>query len=257
MINAHLPPADAVGGRLTGKRVEDQRSRNDLGDDGRIGDAVHFHVEHKNKDQVEHGIEERGDDEKNQRAPGIADGPENAAAHVIEEDADDTAEIDGQVQSRVFHDVIRRLHEAQHGLNDEEAQNGGNDAENQCNSDRGMDGFSQSLMVVGAIALGNHDGSAGGKPGTETDHGIDDTAGGTHGSLCLFRNKIADNQRIDRVVQLLKKQPDDHRNGKFNQMPPDTAFGHVGIRAHAASQYNRLPNADYIIGAGKKHRGKR
>ena len=89
------------------------------------------------------------------------------------------------------------------------------------------------------------------------NYSVDDTAGGTHGSLCLFRNKIADNQRIDRVVQLLKKQPDDHWNGKFNQMPPDTAFGHVGIRAHAASQYNRLPNADYIIGAGKKHRGKR
>ena len=120
-----------------------------------------------------------------------------------------------------------------------------------------MDRFSQPLIVVCAIALGNHDGSTGGKSGTEADNGIDDAAGGTHGSLCLFRNKIADNQRIDGVVQLLKKQSDDHRNGKFNQMPPDTAFGHVGIRAHAASQYNRLPNGHYIIGAGKKHRGKR
>ena len=92
-----------------------EHHQNQNGADGLTGNggnarAGHAPVEHRNKQQVQHQIQYRTENEKIQGPPGIARSPENTGAHVIEQVEYHAAEINLNVHRGVFHHVFRRTH---------------------------------------------------------------------------------------------------------------------------------------------------
>ena len=227
---------------LAGQRDQDQRRRNELRDDRGKGHAPDAHMEPEHEQQVEHCIQQRGNDQEHQRAGRIPHGAQDAAAHVVEQDARDPGKVDGQVIPRLVPHVFRRLHEAKHRLNDGQADGCGYRADDEGHGDRGMHGQAQPLAVVRAVPLRDDHGRAGRKARTEADDGVDDRTRGAHCRLGRLPHELSDDKGIHHVVQLLKQQAQCHRHGKCQQMPPDAPGGHVRIGScHSLPRFVERP----------------
>ena len=97
----------------------------------------------------------------------------------------------------------------------------------------------QSLVVMRAVGLGNHDAGARRKSRAESDQHVDDAAGAADRRKRLLADKTADDHRIDGILKLLKQQPDGHRDRKLQKLLPDNALRH--IRVAASRQSHRHP----------------
>ena len=146
---------------------------------------------------------------------GISYRPENAAADVVEQYTRYPCEIDGQIAAGFREDVLRRLHESQHGSDDELSHHSGQQAERKGQRDGGVHRPAQPFNVVGAIALGNHHGRTGGQARAEPYDGVDDGTCGAYSGLRLLPDEASHHQGIHSVVQLLEQQTYGHGDRKL------------------------------------------
>ena len=69
-----------------------------------------------------------------------------------------------------------------------------------------MDGITDLAPVVCAIILGNDNGRTGRKPDEKADEQVDNRgSGAADGGKCFLADKVADDDRIRSVIELLKK----------------------------------------------------
>ena len=90
-----------------------------------------------------------------------------------------------------------------------------------------MDGLMNPLAVFGPEKLADNNARAGCETGEKADQHIDNRRDRTDGRKRFGRDEISDNDRIDGVVQLLKKISDQQWDRKGDQLFPDHALCHV------------------------------
>ena len=159
----------------------------------------------------------------------IADGAQDARADVVQQHPGDAPEIDPQIFRRRAHHVIRGIHQPQHQRRHRDADPRQDDAHDQRQYDRGLDRAAQPLAVLGAVVLADHDAGAAGEPGEHADERVDDRPRAADGGERLLADEVADDDRVDRVVELLEDVADHQRQRKGDKKPRDAPHGHVGI----------------------------
>ena len=185
---------------IPGQHEQGQKRAEKLGNDGGIGHAFYAHAQHHHKDQIQRGIDNGGENQKVQRAAGIAHGPKNAGTHIVKQQSQQTGKINGQIGMRLREDVLRGGLEPQQRVRPQNAQGGKGHGQNKGDADGGMHGFVQSFVIAAAVALGNDHAGAGGKAGGEAHQHVDDAGCGAYGGQRLLTYKLPHHNGIHRVV---------------------------------------------------------
>ena len=169
--------------------------------------ARHAPAEHRNEHNVQHDVDERRRDQKVQRPLGIADGTQNIGTHVVEHLGDHAQKVDAQIQ-RCIVQYFRQacpsgassaaaVSKAQH-----RQQRTDGHAEHQRRVYLAVNG----IGIVCAPALGNDDARAAAQADEQAHQQIDERARCAHRCQRVGAHKVADDQSIRRVVQLLEQR---------------------------------------------------
>ena len=203
--DAQVPPADAVGALLPRQGDKHQHRREPLGDDGGQGHAPHAHAEFYHKNDIQYRVGQRGEHQEEQRAAGIPHRAENRAAHVVQKQSGDAAEIQRQVLLRLAEDVLGGLHHPQHGPNQHKPHRRGRNAQKKSHRHGGLHSSVQPLFIMCAIALGDQHPRAHRQAVAQGDEHVDDAARGAHGRQGFLTHILPHHHRVHRVVQLLEQ----------------------------------------------------
>ena len=88
-----------------------------------------------------------------------------------------------------------------------------------------MDGFAEPFVIVGAIALGDDDGGAGGQARAEADDCVDDRSGGADGGLGQLADELAVTRpSLSRELSRLQKEAVLRLEGKTVRVLDMTRF---------------------------------
>ena len=90
-----------------------------------------------------------------------------------------------------------------------------------------MNGLGYVAIVARAEVPRDRDACAHGKPRKEADEQEDERPGRTDGRQRLIAEKPTDDQRVRRIVKLLKDLTEEHGHGKLRDQLPRTAFRHI------------------------------
>ncbi len=101
--------AGVKGAHAAHEQEEGEHARCALRDKGRPCNACNAPVQHGNEYDVEDDVADRGQDEQEQRRPAVAHGVEDAGAHVVDEQEQQTEHIDAQIERGVRENIRRVL----------------------------------------------------------------------------------------------------------------------------------------------------
>ena len=158
----------------------------------------------QDKGKVQDNVEDAGEGEEEKRQQRVADRPQDAAAHVVDEQSRDPHEVDVQVGDGFGKDVRRRGHQAQHRADHADPDPGKEDADHEGRGHGGLYGRVQAVHLSGTEIVADDHAGADGEPVEEKDEHVDDHRGGAHGGQCLGADKIADDDDINGIVEHLK-----------------------------------------------------
>ena len=156
----------------------------------------------------------------------VAHGLEDAHGNIIEEYRQAAVEIRPEVGDGVGQHIRRRTHPpqqlgCQHHAHHRQDQAAG-DAEGQT----GVDGQLEIFPVPSAVVLGDQHARAQGGALQEADNHKDQIGRGTDGGQGLLADKVADDQGVGGVVELLEQIAQEDGDGEGHQPLPDGALQH-------------------------------
>ena len=103
------------------QQQEGEQARAALRDKGRPCNARHAPLEARHKHEVKHHVDDRGQDEQNQRRTAVTHCVKDTGADIIEEQEQQPEHIHAQVERAVGKDVVRRLQRAHDAAGGERA----------------------------------------------------------------------------------------------------------------------------------------
>lgn len=115
-IKAEVPKTETVDVIRTDKDRHGRRGRNELGKNGCIGNAGNAHMELEHENKIQDDVEDACEDQEIKGSFRISHGAENAASHVIKEQACHTGKVDSQIQGGFPKNVGWCFHEAEHKI---------------------------------------------------------------------------------------------------------------------------------------------
>ena len=240
-VDAQVPPDQAVDVLSAGQQPERQHGRDQLGEDRGVGDARDARLQAEDEGQVQYDVQHAGQDQEHQRAGGIAHGPEDAAAHVVDQQAGEAQEVDAQVGDGVLEHVVGGGHQPQHRAHAGQPNGGEQGAEHEREGHGGLDGVVQALHVPRAEVLGDDHARASGEAVEEEHQHVDDHRGGAHGGEGLLAHEVAHDDAVHGVVQHLEDVPQHQRQGEQQDLADDGAAGHVACGAGGDSLHFKGP----------------
>ena len=211
-----------------------QQGGHRLGDDGGVGHALYAHAELQHEQQVKSGIQHGGHQQEVEGTPGVAHRPEDAGAHVVDQQSHDAGKVDGQVGGLLRRHLRRGLHQAQHQGRHENAGCGEHDAQQERQHHGGVHRLPHLFLPLGAVILADDHARAAGQPQKEADQHVDDGRDGAHGGECLVADEVAHHPCVHHVVQLLEQVAHHQGQGKVDEMLRDAALCHVHVIAGRA-----------------------
>ena len=209
---------------------------NTLGDDGGKSHASHIHVQHDDEEQVQRYIDDAGEGQIVQGTAGVACGPQQRRAEVIQPGGRHAQEIDPQVQNGQGQHVRRRLHQPQDGRCAQHADEGQSCAADEAQQNGGVDGPVDLVVLPGAEVPGGQNAGAGGQTHEQVHQQVDQGGGGAHGSQRVVTGEAAHHDDVRRVEQQLQQTGADERQGEaqhFGQDGPGTHIDGIGFLRHA------------------------
>ena len=174
------------------------------------GRAGHPQRNDRHQHNIQHNVDDGSHDQKVQRPFGIAHRAQDVGAHVVNHLRNHAQKVDLQILGRHPHDFIRRLHQAQHRAADEQADHrqrrAARNGKGQCRVHLAV----HFIVVPRAKALGNNHPRAAAQAHKKPHQQLHKRAGCPHSRQRLGTHKVADDQGIHRIVQLLEHgaQPD-------------------------------------------------
>ena len=130
---------------ITGLRCtqtsEYQNAGNQLGDHGSNGYARHIHMKHDHEDQIQYGIYNTGNNQKDQWTFRISYSPQNRSSIIIKHKKRHTQKIDLHIQCRLSDHIIRCTHQFQSPSGKNQSHKCHDDTAYQCKSYSRMNGI--------------------------------------------------------------------------------------------------------------------
>lgn len=224
-VKADFPQADAVRAFAAHQAEQAKRHAHQLGNGRRRGGGPYAHVEHADKEQVEHDVDEGRNHQVLQRVATVADGLQNAHADVIEHESQRAGEIGAEIADGIGQNRLRRIHQPQHHRGERDADNRQQRARDEAEGQQRVDGLLYAVVILRAEIARDDDARAHRDAVDQTDHQEDQVTGGADGGQRLAAQKIADDQGIRRVIELLKQVAQKQREREGDQRLRDRAFG--------------------------------
>ena len=181
-------------------------------------------MEKDNQDYVQQNIDKAADNQIVQRAAGISDRTQDTGTYIINEDKDDSGKIDAQIGGGRCDDLLGGVHPTKHHWRQPNSNHRNDHAAHHRKGKRSMQRILQSLFLPCTIILGDDHRCTGRKSDKKTDNQVDDLAGGAaHRRQCFGTDKSSHDNRICRVVDLLKKGAQHNRKKENQQLFPNHA----------------------------------
>ena len=226
-VDPKIVPGELIDVVRPGEQDKDHDRGDELRDDRRDRSARDAGLEDDDEDEIEDRVQDAREDQEIERPLRVPHRAQDAAAHVVDEEAQGTRKINFQVQFGLREHILRRLHEAQHEGHEEESRKCEEDAEQDRHGDGRLDGPVEFFHFPGAEVLADHHASADGEPIEKEDHDVDDHGRRADGRQGLLADEVADDDGVHRVVEHLEDVPQKERHGKCNQMGGDGAVRHI------------------------------
>jgi hypothetical protein len=185
--------------------------------------AEHGPVENDDEQQIEHDVRKAANDQDIQRHARVADRAQDAGADVVDHVGDDARIVDVHVQQRVLQNLLGHAHRDEYRARRNEADDHDDDAADDRQRHRGVHGLRDVLAVLRAEELRDDDRRARRNADEEADQQVDNRAGRANGRERLLADILADDDRIDRIVELLEEGPDQNREKEQQKLLPDHA----------------------------------
>ncbi len=233
-MDGQLPRLHADAGVVLHQHEQHQHRRHALGNDGGQGHAPDAHVEVQHEKKVQHRVQHRGDDKEQERPAAVTHRAEDAGAHVVDQQAHDAGEVDGEVGRGLRHHLRRRVHQPQQRGGQAHADAGEGHAHDQRDDDGGVDGPGHLFLHFGAVVLTDDHTGAAAEPHEKADEHVDDGAHAAHGGEGLVGHEVAHHPGVHHIVELLEHVARQQGQGKQDQVPGDAARGHIHVVASAA-----------------------
>ena len=220
------------GAHAAHEQEEGEHARCALRDKGRPGNACNAPVQYGNEYDVENDVADRGQDEQEQRRPAVAHGVENAGAHVVDEQEQQTEHIHAQIERGVRENIrrgVERTHQTVGADRAEQRQQQRDDGRgDQGGRDRGL----HAQVALRAEQLRDEDGGADVDACRNSNEQLRDRItcadGGERKLTGLCRlGKTADDHGVRHLVQLLECNAQQERHGEPEQLFRWTAFGQI------------------------------
>ena len=151
---------------------------------------------------------------------------EDAGRHVVDDAEQHTAEVELHISHGVAEDFFGGVHPDQQTAADGDAAHRQDEAEDDRDGQRGVDGDARFLFIFCAEVLAHDDACADGHALTETDEQVDGRAAGTDCGQSVAAQKVADDDGVGGVVKLLEQVAQDERHREEQDAFPDAALGH-------------------------------
>ena len=208
------------------QKAEAQHTGDQLADVGGDGRTRHAHLQPGDEHQVEDDVGDGSAGEVDDRAAGVARRVEDAGRHVVDDAEQHAAEVELHISHGVAEDFFRGVHPDQQAAADGDAAHRQDEAEDDRDGQRGVDGDARFLFIFCAEILAHDDACADGHALTETDEQVDGRAAGTHSGQSVAAQKVADDDGVGGVVKLLEQVAQDERHREEQDAFPDAALGH-------------------------------
>ena len=237
-VKADLPDHDPVAVVRSQKLHGAEDRADELSQDRGQRGARHAQREHRHKQQVQHHVQSRGDDQVHQRAAAVAHGTHDAAQGIVHHQPHGTGEEHTDIGDGQIHHVLRRAHEPQQPGRQRRSRRRQHQADHQVEGHRGVDRKTHLFLVPRTEIARSHHTGAHGNAAEKADEQEDKVACGADGGKRVIADKISHDQRVGCVIELLKQIPDKNRHCKADHLAADAALGHQKLRRmqHASPQ---------------------
>ena len=210
----HVPEADHAGRQLR----NDRRDR-------RTG---HAHAERRHEQQIKHHIEERRDQQEIQRRPAVAQRAQKRRRNVIPKLEHQPRGIDAEVQNRLRQQRLRRAEEAaQQKLRAQKPDRAHHKSHRQHQHDRCRGIPAQLFGPPGAKILRDENARANGEAQRQRRKQDRQRRARADSRERLLPLKIADDNGIRRIIELLQQVSQHDRQRKLQNKLPGRAPGQV------------------------------
>ncbi len=172
-VDLQLAQVQADGTAFPHETADHQKCGDALGDDRCQRHTGHIHVEHNDKQEIQHHIDGAGGREIVQRPAGVADCPQQSGAEVIEHGGGHPQKVDAQIQGRELEDLRRRLHPGEELPGAGHTGHGQDQPAEDAQKHGGVYGFAELSVLPGAEVTGSQDVGADRQPQKQIGQQID------------------------------------------------------------------------------------
>ena len=225
-VGPDVPQRHAVIRLHPGQKPQRQHAGHQLADIGGKGRALHAHLQHRDEHQVQNDVRARRAGQIDERALGVACRIQDARRHVVHHAEQHAAEVDLHISHSVLQHLRRGVHPHQQAAGDQNAADGQHQAQDARNGKRGVHRDLRVLPVLRAQILRHHNARAHGHALAEPDQQKDGRPAGAHRGQRVAAQKVAHNDGVGGVVQLLKQVAQDQRHREQQDVFPDAALRH-------------------------------
>lgn len=216
-----------VDSALLGQMDDAQHGAEYLRDDGGQRRRPYAPAEHRHEQQVEGHVGQGGDDQEVQRALAVAQRVHNAGKGIVHHTRTHTGKVAPEVADGVGQHLRVGVHPPQQGGGEQHTDDGEDQTADQSQQHGSVDGAGHLVVVPRAEIAGNGHAHAAGGAGEEADQQEDQRAGGADGGQRVVTQKVADDQGVGGVVQLLEQLAEKDGDSEPGDEPPGHAVGHI------------------------------
>ena len=172
-VEGQPPQVQPQRALLPDKHSGHQQCGHGLADDGGQCHARHAHGKADDEDQIQHHVDDTGSGQTIQRALGVAHGPQQRTAEVVQHGHGHADKIDLQVQGRKADHVLRAAHQLQQAARGAKAHHRQQNAADQTQRHGSVHRILHAFFILCAKAPGSHHVGAQRKPDKQVDQQVD------------------------------------------------------------------------------------
>ncbi len=189
-------PGESVEGKACADKLCDNSGKSRASDTK----AQEFH-----EGDIQNGVQYGADHQVVKGPLGVAHGLEYAAAGVVHDVAEASQEVDLEVGDGIIHNIGGGAHPAKKHRGKKVSPDGHDDSHDDGKGDTGVSCRGNSVIVLGAVALADDDAVTHEQSADKAHHEKNKASGGAYRSQGLFSQNVSHNNRVNNIVELLKK----------------------------------------------------
>ena len=204
-----------------------QQAGDELREHRGIACARHAHLQVHDAENIQHHVEQRGENQEIQRRAAVAQGAQDAGEQIVENVGKRAGKDDDDVVICHVDNVIRRVHgnkqRAAHG----HAQRRHHNAQHNAQQDRHGHRVAHAVIVARAEALRHQHGEAARHAHDEAENEERQRTRGADGRQRVHAEELAHDDGVHHAVKLLKKVADQQRDRKTHDKLDGISHGHI------------------------------